>query len=50
MEIELFVFLMDDFHFFKFHENETKQDKANFKGAARDIRGQKFVKLLEKLD
>ena len=31
MEIEFFVFPVEAFQFSKFHENDTKHDKRNFK-------------------
>ena len=31
MEIKLFVFSIEAFQFYKFHETETKKDKYNFK-------------------
>ena len=48
MEIMFFVFSVEAFYFSKFLEKEAKHYKLNFEEwFDRDIRAQKFVKLLK---
>ena len=50
MAIDYFVFSVEAFQFSKFHENEAKHDKRNFKrGLTVTFKVKKFVKLLKKM-